>query len=433
MDRVQKPSSENTAQVPPPEDHDSIFIEIPKPKAKKTVSEPNSPEPNSYQPKLPYPKRIKVRENDKPNAQQSRFMKLFKQLRLEIGLKDALVEMPKFNKTVLSDVQVRNWGVMHIKGAFEEDVIPFFKSLRESFKLFEMGLCKEVNEIKSIFKQMKDEADQCSVDKKYLKIEKKQLLINNDRLLEDNISCDISENATSRAQLQAKFSEPQLNQNGTNVNTKFAKPLTFGNKLYYVTPLPKTQFITKVVEKHDLSKAVTSHLHTNKIIAKCTKVLALGLLRIESEPINAYFKKNKVVHHDYLKVTKEHVETLQELLEQARVLTPTDKNLHYAYKNNHGLDCNENIKNVDVSSNSTNVCLSCNECLFSANHDDYVVNYLKDVNKHKKAESVKQKQKTQWKPTGRIFTIVGHRWEPTGRMLGVEGKTCPLPQIPLPL
>ncbi|GJZ36058.1 hypothetical protein Tco_0581875 [Tanacetum coccineum] len=37
MDKVQKPSSESTAQVPPPEDHDSIFIEIPKPRAKKTV------------------------------------------------------------------------------------------------------------------------------------------------------------------------------------------------------------------------------------------------------------------------------------------------------------------------------------------------------------------------------------------------------------
>ncbi|GJW79087.1 hypothetical protein Tco_0140769 [Tanacetum coccineum] len=98
MDKVQKPSSENTAQVPPPEDHDSIFIEIPKPRAKKTVQEPNSPEPNSYQPKLPYPERMKVREKDTPSAQQSRFMKLFKQLRLEIGLKDALIEMPKFNK-----------------------------------------------------------------------------------------------------------------------------------------------------------------------------------------------------------------------------------------------------------------------------------------------------------------------------------------------
>ncbi|GJT15843.1 reverse transcriptase domain-containing protein [Tanacetum coccineum] len=71
-------------------------------KAKKTVQEPNSPEPNSYQPKLPYPKRMKVRENDKPSAQHSRFLKMFKQLCLEIGLKDALVEMPKFNKWLSS-------------------------------------------------------------------------------------------------------------------------------------------------------------------------------------------------------------------------------------------------------------------------------------------------------------------------------------------
>ncbi|GKA54003.1 reverse transcriptase domain-containing protein [Tanacetum coccineum] len=98
MNKVQKQSSESTAQVPPPEDHDSIFIEIPKPKAKNTVQEPNSLEPNSYQPKIPYPERMKVREKDTPSAQQSRFMKLFKQLRLEIGLKDALIEMPKFNK-----------------------------------------------------------------------------------------------------------------------------------------------------------------------------------------------------------------------------------------------------------------------------------------------------------------------------------------------
>ncbi|GKC21702.1 hypothetical protein Tco_1023852 [Tanacetum coccineum] len=102
-DKVQKPSLESTAQVPPPEEEESIFIEIPKPKAKKTVNiEIQEPKPNSYQPKLPYPERMKIRENDKPSAQHSRFLKMFKQLRLEIGLKDALVEMPKFNKWLSS-------------------------------------------------------------------------------------------------------------------------------------------------------------------------------------------------------------------------------------------------------------------------------------------------------------------------------------------
>ncbi|GKD78669.1 reverse transcriptase domain-containing protein [Tanacetum coccineum] len=79
---VQKPSLESTAQVPPLEDEDSIFMEILKSKAKKTVNveiqDPNSPKPTSYQPKLPYPKRMKI------------------------GLKDALVEMPKFNKWLSS-------------------------------------------------------------------------------------------------------------------------------------------------------------------------------------------------------------------------------------------------------------------------------------------------------------------------------------------
>ncbi|GJZ02456.1 reverse transcriptase domain-containing protein [Tanacetum coccineum] len=102
-EKVQNPNLENTAHVPSLEEEESIFMEIPKPKAKKTINfDPNSPNPNPYQSKLPYPERMKVRENDKPSAQHSRFLKMFKQLRLEIGLKDALVEMPKFNKWLSS-------------------------------------------------------------------------------------------------------------------------------------------------------------------------------------------------------------------------------------------------------------------------------------------------------------------------------------------
>ncbi|GJY56710.1 reverse transcriptase domain-containing protein [Tanacetum coccineum] len=105
-EKVQNPNLENIAHVLPPEEEDLIFIEILKPKAKKTINveiqDLNSPRPNSYPSKLPHPERMKVRENDKPSAQHSRFLKMFKQLRLEIGLKDALVEMPKFNKWLSS-------------------------------------------------------------------------------------------------------------------------------------------------------------------------------------------------------------------------------------------------------------------------------------------------------------------------------------------
>nr|GEW85090.1 integrase, catalytic region, zinc finger, CCHC-type, peptidase aspartic, catalytic [Tanacetum cinerariifolium] len=99
-----------------------------------------------------------------------------------------------------------------------------------------------------------------------------------------------------------------------------------------LTLLPKSKVIPKVVKKNDLSKSVTSHLTTNNIIEKCTKVLATGLHKIEYEPINAYIKNNRAAHHDYLNVTKEHVTTLHELLKEARALKPLDEHIGHASK-----------------------------------------------------------------------------------------------------
>ncbi|GKC76034.1 hypothetical protein Tco_1126808 [Tanacetum coccineum] len=150
--------------------------------------------------------------------------------------------------------------------------------------------------------------------------------------LQQKLNDHIFKNKKLRAQLKGKFFESQMNHNGTSVNTKLSKPSTSGTKLYSVTPFPKSKIIPKVVEKNDLSKLVTSHLNTKKIIEKCTKVLALSLLKIESEPINAYFKNKRAVHRDYLKVTKKHVATLQELLEEARAFKPLDEHIGHASK-----------------------------------------------------------------------------------------------------
>ncbi|GJW79206.1 hypothetical protein Tco_0140888 [Tanacetum coccineum] len=82
-----------------------------------------------------------------------------------------------------------------------------------------------------------------------------------------------------------------------------------------------------------------------------------------------------------------------------------------ANKNNHVSDCNAN--NVALSKNSDTIFLSCNECLFSTNHDACVVQYLKKMQKIKVAKSAKQKVKSKWKPTGRIFKTIGLKWIPT--------------------
>ncbi|GJV98651.1 hypothetical protein Tco_1553903 [Tanacetum coccineum] len=94
-------------------------------------------------------------------------------------------------RTTLSPHEIGSWEQSDIKGAFNEDVIPFSENIKETFKFFEKGFITEVKEMKDIFEQINDEVDQCSVAKKSFEIEKKQLLINNDLLLEENIASDI--------------------------------------------------------------------------------------------------------------------------------------------------------------------------------------------------------------------------------------------------
>ncbi|GKC89912.1 reverse transcriptase domain-containing protein [Tanacetum coccineum] len=214
------------------------------------------------------------------------------------------------------------------------------------------GFIVEVKEMKVIFKQIEDEVDQYSVAKKSFEIEKKQLLINNDRLLEENIASDIKctylrslnedDNCGKcksldilREQLKGKFSESQMNHNGTSVNTKRSKPPTLGTKLYSVTLLPKSKVIPKVVKKNDLSIQSIHTLTTIKILKNASNVLAPGLLIVENcnqsmrtlRTIGLYVSMMM-----YLNVTKEHVATLQELLDQARALKPLDEHIGYASK-----------------------------------------------------------------------------------------------------
>nr|GFC57832.1 hypothetical protein [Tanacetum cinerariifolium] len=92
-----------------------------------------------------------------------------------------------------------------------------------------------------------------------------------------------------------------------------------------------------------------------------------------------------------------------------------------ANKNNHVSDCNANVK-ILLCQRILQMFAYLVMNVFFANHYACVVKYLNDVQKCKKAKSVKQKEKKPWKPTGRIFTSVGLRWKPTRRMFNMEGK-----------
>ncbi|GKA71223.1 retrovirus-related pol polyprotein from transposon TNT 1-94, partial [Tanacetum coccineum] len=101
----------------------------------------------------------------------------------------------KFDETItfhtkITGNRIGSWGVEHIKGAFEKDVKHFAQILKEYFHMFENGLYKELKDMKAVFNQIETEVSKCSVDRKYFEIKKKELSIDNDRLLEHIISQD---------------------------------------------------------------------------------------------------------------------------------------------------------------------------------------------------------------------------------------------------
>ncbi|GJY67300.1 retrovirus-related pol polyprotein from transposon TNT 1-94 [Tanacetum coccineum] len=83
------------------------------------------------------------------------------------------------------------WGFEHTKAIFNNEIIPFLKSLKDIFNVFDKDLLNEIMEVQTVFDQMDAAVQQSSVDKQCLEIAKKELLLENDRLLQQIMSQDV--------------------------------------------------------------------------------------------------------------------------------------------------------------------------------------------------------------------------------------------------
>ncbi|GKD74127.1 hypothetical protein Tco_1332409, partial [Tanacetum coccineum] len=115
-------------------------------------------------------------------------------------------------------------GFEYIQRAFEKDVTPFANTLKEYFQMFDYGLEKELKDMQAIFNQMETKDAKCSVDKKYFEIEKKQLIIENERLLEHIICQDVM-NVVMHADVESKNVLPANNNclDNDNIATELLK------------------------------------------------------------------------------------------------------------------------------------------------------------------------------------------------------------------
>ncbi|GKB75629.1 hypothetical protein Tco_0942524 [Tanacetum coccineum] len=89
-----------------------------------------------------------------------------------------------------------------------------------------------------------------------------------------------------------------------------------------------------------------------------------------------------------------------------------------------------NVQHSKLNANSESLCVKCNGCMLSDNHDLCVLDFINDVNARTKSKSVKKSSKRKvWKPIGNVFTNTRYTWRPTGRTFTIIGNECPLTRI----
>ncbi|GJV41837.1 retrovirus-related pol polyprotein from transposon TNT 1-94 [Tanacetum coccineum] len=293
-------------------------------------------------------------------------------------------------RTTLSPHQIGSWEQSDIKGAFKKNVIPFSENLKETFKFFEKGFIAEVKEMKDIFEQMEDEVDQCSMAKKCVEIEKKQLLINNNQILKENISCDImctylrSLNEVDNYEKCKSLDIVLLDLQESN------KSLCELRKRFAI--LEEYSITLDLAFQHHKEQMINNDSQTKN------KQFLVNTINNQTFEINDLKPKSNTKNDRILQPSSRSKKNKVEAYHR--------KFKSSANKNNHVSDCNANVKNVALSKNSDTICLSCNECLFSANQDACIVKYLKKMQKSKVPKSAKQKVKSEWKPTGWIFKTI---------------------------
>nr|GEX92704.1 retrovirus-related Pol polyprotein from transposon TNT 1-94 [Tanacetum cinerariifolium] len=88
------------------------------------------------------------------------------------------------------------------------------------------------------------------------------------------------------------------------------------------------------------------------------------------------------------------------------------------------------VQHFKLNANYELICVKCNGCMLSDNHDFCVLIVINGVNARPKSISVKKTSKRKvWKPTGKVFTKTGYTWRPASRTFTIVGNAFPLTRI----
>ncbi|GKB05057.1 retrovirus-related pol polyprotein from transposon TNT 1-94 [Tanacetum coccineum] len=210
----------------------------------------------------------------------------------KVSLVNASLKKLKFHLTQFDSVVKKRktpnaleegeWGFEHTKTVFNNEIIPFLKSLKDIFNVFDKDL---LNEITEVFKDHFNSIKQTRVRHK----EQNDSLINKLNFIK---SVEIED---LKAQIQ--------------------------DKVFVITSL-----------KNDLRKLKRKEIVENVVHVPSATTIAPGMFKLDLEPLPPRLMQNREVHITYLRNTQEQANILWEIVKQAKEKQPLNSALDLACK-----------------------------------------------------------------------------------------------------
>ncbi|GKE91580.1 hypothetical protein Tco_1572675, partial [Tanacetum coccineum] len=94
-------------------------------------------------------------------------------------------------RTTPTTITDGSWEFEHTKARFRDQIIPFLKALKDLFNTFDQYLLDELSKVQNVFHQMEQAMEQHRLEAKSFEIQQRQILTENDRLLDQVLFHDI--------------------------------------------------------------------------------------------------------------------------------------------------------------------------------------------------------------------------------------------------
>ncbi|GJR20000.1 retrovirus-related pol polyprotein from transposon TNT 1-94 [Tanacetum coccineum] len=368
--------------------------------------------------------------------------------------------------------------LLNKQNAYNDLSKKYFKNndLKAQLQAKDTTICKLKKHIKSMRENDKEEKVKHEMDKiETINIELEhsvaKLLSENGRLQKQiehlkKIYKDQFDSIKKTRALSKEHDDSLISQLNSNSMENADLKRQIQDKVFVITSL-----------KNDLRKLKGKETVENAAQIPIATTIAPGMFKIYLEPLAHRLLNNREAHIDYLKHTQEQADILQGLVESSktpdsntpvfsstglkcststcrtqptcnkkndRISQTPSSNLKNkvevqrrrvkskSNKKNRVKDpiCDANVKHTMLNANSELICVKCNQCMFDANHDACFLKFMNDMNVRSKSKSAKKREHLNiGKPTGKVFTEVRHKWKPTRRLFTIVGNSCPLTRI----